>query len=158
MRDVVEEVQLLTFRLDGAEFAFNILEVERVLRHQPPEALPGAPPFIKGMLPYGDGVIPVLDLRERLGAPAPLDDATRIVVVQLGSGRVGVVVDAVREVARVPASRVAPPPPALHGPSAAMLAGVVRWNERTIIVLAPAKLLTSSERLALKDLLAEVHR
>lgn len=157
MRDVVEAVPLLTFRLAGAEFAFNILEVERVLRHQPPEPLPGAPPFIKGVLPYGDGVIPVLDLRERLGVSAPLDEATRIVVVQLGSGRVGVVVDAVREVARVPAARVAPPPPALQGPSAAVLAGIVRWDQRTIIVLAPAKLLTSSERLALEDLLAEVH-
>jgi chemotaxis signal transduction protein len=77
-------------------------------------------------------------------------------VVPFGGGRVGVVVDAVREVARVPAARIEPLPAGLPGAAAAMIAGIARWDGRTVIVLAPARLLTSSERLALEDLLSGV--
>ncbi len=87
-----DEVQLVVFRLGDAEFAFNIFQVERVLRHQAPEPLPNAPPFLEGLLPYGDGVVPVFDLRKRVGAPAPLSDETRTIIVELEQGRVGVVV------------------------------------------------------------------
>jgi purine-binding chemotaxis protein CheW len=153
-----DEVQLVTFRLGDAEFAFNIFQVERVLRHQVPERLPQAPVFLEGVLAYGDGVVPVVDLRKRVGIPAPVAEETRIVVVELEQGRVGVVVDAVKEVLRVPAERVAPPPPLVKGLAASYISGVVRLEQRTIIVLAPAKLLTTTERIALKDLLVETKR
>jgi purine-binding chemotaxis protein CheW len=153
-----DEVQLVTFRLGDAEFAFNIFQVERVLRHQAPERLPQAPAFLEGVLAYGDGVVPVVDLRKRIDIPAPVAEETRIVVVELEQGRVGVVVDAVKEVLRVPAERVAPPPPLVKGLAASYISGVVRLEQRTVIVLAPARLLTTTERVALKDLLVETKR
>jgi purine-binding chemotaxis protein CheW len=153
-----DEVQLVTFRLGDAEFAFNIFQVERVLRHQAPERLPQAPAFLEGVLAYGDGVVPVVDLRKRVGIRAPVAEETRIVVVELEQGRVGVVVDAVKEVLRVPAERVAPPPPLVKGLAASYISGVVRLEQRTVIVLAPAKLLTTTEHVAMKDLLVEAKR
>jgi len=153
-----DEVQLVTFRLGDAEFAFNIFQVERVLRHQAPDPLPKAPPFLEGVLAYGDGVIPVVDLRKRVGIPAPVGEETRIVVVELEQERVGVVVDAVKEVLRVPAERVAPPPPLVKGLAASYISGLVRLEQRTVIVLAPLKLLTTTERVALKDLVVETKR
>jgi purine-binding chemotaxis protein CheW len=153
-----DEVQLVTFRLGDAEFAFNIFQVERVLRHQVPEPLPQAPAFLEGILAYGDGVVPVVDLRKRVGIPAPVAEDTRIVVVELEQERVGVVVDGVKEVLRVPAERVTPPPPLVKGLAASYISGVVRLEQRTVIVLAPAKLLTTTERVALKDLLVETKR
>jgi len=153
-----DEVQLVTFRLGEAEFAFNIFQVERVLRHQAPEPLAKAPVFLEGILAYGDGVVPVVDLRKRVGIPAPVGEETRIVVVELEQERVGVVVDAVKEVLRVPAERVAPPPSLVKGLAASYIAGLVRLEQRTVIVLAPLKLLTTTERVALKDLLVETKR
>lgn len=153
-----DEVQLVTFRLGDAEFAFNIFQVERVLRHQAPEPLPQAPPFLEGVLAYGDGVVPVVDLRKRVGIPAPVGEETRIVVVELEQERVGVVVDAVKEVLRVPAERVAPPSPLVKGLAASYISGLVRLGQRTVIVLAPSKLLTTTERVALKDLVVETKR
>jgi purine-binding chemotaxis protein CheW len=155
MAESTDEVLLVTFRLGDVEFAFNIFQVERVLRHQAPDRLPNAPAFLEGVLPYGDGVVPVVDLRKRVGIPAPVGEETRIVVVELEQGKVGVVVDAVREVLRVPAVRVALPPPLVRGLAAAYVAGVVRLEQRTVIVLAAAKLLTSTERIALDELLVE---
>lgn len=158
MAESGEEVQLVTFRLGDAEFAFNIFQVERVLRHQASEPLPKAPAFLEGVLAYADGVVPVVDLRKRVGIPAPVAEETRIVVVELEQGRVGVVVDAVKEVLRVPAERVAPPPPLVKGLAASYISGLVRLEQRTIIVLAPQKLLTTTERVAMKDLLVETKR
>ncbi len=153
-----DEVLLVTFRLGDVEFAFNIFQVERVLRHQAPERLPNAPAFLEGLMPYGEGVVPVVDLRKRVGIAAPIADETRIMVVELEQGRVGVVVDAVREVLRVPADRVAPPPPLVRGLAATYISGLVRLEQRTIIVLAAGKLLTSTERVALDELVVETKR
>jgi purine-binding chemotaxis protein CheW len=150
-----DEVQLVTFRLGRQEFAFSIFQVERVLRYQSPDPLPKAPPFLEGILAQGDGVVPVVDLRKRLGLPAPVGDETRIVILDLEQGGVGVTVDAVLEVLRVPAERVAPPAPIVRGLAAEYISGIVRMGERTIVVLAPAKLLSSTERLALDQFMVE---
>ena len=48
-----EEIQLVTFTVGGQEFGFNILEVERILRYEPPAPLPQAPDFLEGVLEYG---------------------------------------------------------------------------------------------------------
>lgn len=151
-----DEVQLVVFRLGDAEFAFNIFQVERVLRYQAPEPLPGAPDFLEGLLPYGPGVVPVVDLRKRVGAPAPLSDETRIIIVELEQGRAGVVVCAVREVLRVAAAHVSVPPALVRGLAAPYVSGVIRLESRTIVVLAAPKLLTSKERIALDDLLVPI--
>lgn len=153
-----DEVQLVVFRLGDAEFGFNIFQVERVLRHQACEPLPNAPPFLDGLLRYGDGVVPVIDLRKRVGAPAPVGDETRIIILELEQGRVGVVVTAVREVLRVAAERVTLPPALVRGLAAAYVSGVVRLEQRTVIVLAAPKLLTSTERITLDELLVEDKR
>lgn len=150
-----DEVQLVTFRLGRQEFAFSIFQVERVLRYQPSDPLPKAPPFLEGILAYGDGVVPVVDLRKRLGLPAPVGDETRIAILDLEQGAVGVAVDAVLEVLRVPAERVTPPAPIVRGLAAEYISGIVRLGERTIVVLAPAKLLSSTERLALDQFMVE---
>ena len=153
-----DEVQLVVFRLGDAEFGFNIFQVERVLRHQAAQPLPNAPPFLEGLLPYGDGVVPVIDLRKRVGAPAPVSDETRIIIVELEQGRIGVVVTAVREVLRVAAERVTPPPPLVRGLAAAYVSGIVRLEQRTVIALAASKILTSTERMALDGLVVETKR
>jgi purine-binding chemotaxis protein CheW len=153
-----DEIQLVSFRIARAELAFNIFQVERVLRHQRAEPLPNAPPFLEGILPYGDGVVPVVDLRTRLGALRGIDEETRIIVVELEQGKIGVIVDAVREVLRVPADQVSPPPALVRGLAAGYISGIVRLKDRTIVVLAAPKLLTSAERIALDDLLVETKR
>lgn len=150
-----DEVQLVTFRLGRQEFAFSIFQVERVLRYQPPDPLPKAPPFLEGIMAHANRVVPVVDLRKRLSLPAPVGDETRIVILDLDQGGIGVTVDAVLEVLRVAAERVTPPASIVRGLAAEYISGIVRVGDRTIVVLAPAKLLSSTERLALDQLKVE---
>lgn len=151
-----DEVQLVLFRIGGQQFALNIFQVERILRYQEPTPLPRAHEFLEGMLSYGDTAIPLIDLRKRMSTDAPVREETRIMVLEWEQGRIGVVVDAVLEVRKVQADRITPPSPLVKGLAAEFISGVVRLGDRTVVVLAPARLLTSQERVALSELMAEV--
>ena len=144
-----EDVQIVTFRVGTQEFAFDILQIERILRYQTPAPLPQAPEFLEGVVPYGDGAVPVVDLRKRLQVEAPLREETRLMVVDLGDQRIGVLVDEVREVLQVDSATITAPAPVVRGLAAAYISGIVTRPNRTIIILNARKLLSSSERLAL---------
>ncbi len=144
-----DDVQVVTFRVGPQEFAFDILQIERILRYQPPAPLPQAPEFLEGVVPYGGGAIPVVDLRKRFELEAPLREETRLMVVDLSDQRIGVLVDEVREVLRVDSTTIAAPAPVVRGLAAAYIAGIITRGDRTIIILNARKLLSATERLAL---------
>jgi purine-binding chemotaxis protein CheW len=144
-----DDIQLVSFRVGPQEFALDILQVQRILRHQAPAPLPQAPDFLEGVVPYEGGAVPVVDLRKRLGVEAVISEETRLMVVDLGDQRVGVLVDEVREVLRVDSTTITAPGPMVSGLAAAYIAGIVTRPERTIIILNARKLLSSTERLAL---------
>jgi len=147
-----DDVQVVTFRVGRQEFAFDILQVERILRYSPPSPLPKAPQFLEGVMPYGDTAIPVIDLRKRFELDAPIREETRLMVLELEKQRVAVLVDEVREVLRVDSTAIALPGPVVSGLAAVYIAGIIARPERTIILLNARKLLSSSERLALSEL------
>lgn len=144
-----DDIQLVSFRVGTQEFAFDILQVERILRHVVPAPLPKAPGFLEGVVPYEGGAVPVVDLRKRFEPDAPISEETRLMVVDLGDQRVGVLVDEVLEVLRVDSTTISAPGPMVSGLAAAYIAGIVTRPERTIIILNARKLLSSTERLAL---------
>jgi purine-binding chemotaxis protein CheW len=147
-----DDIQIVTFRVGRQEFGFDILQVERILRYAAPAPLPKAPQFLEGVMPYEDGAVPVIDLRKRFELEAPIQDETRMMVLQLDSQRVAVLVDEVREVMRVDSTTIAAPGPVVSGLAAAYIAGIVTGPGRTIIVLNARKLLSSTERMALDQL------
>ncbi len=133
----------------GRSFAFNIFQVERILRYESPAPLPKAPDFLEGILQYQGGPVPVIDLRKRLGVDAPLKDDTRIIVLDWDGGKIGFVVDTVTEVMQISAAEVSAPPSIVKGLAAEYITGLVGRESRTIIVLNAAKLLASKEKIAL---------
>ena len=147
--NTADDVQMVTFRVGSQEFAFDILQVERILRYSAPSPLPKAPGFLEGVVPYEGSAVPVVDLRKRFDLEAPIREETRLMVVDLGDQRVGVLVDEVREVIRVDSTTITAPGPMVSGLAATYIAGIVSRPGRTIIILNARKLLTSTERLSL---------
>jgi purine-binding chemotaxis protein CheW len=148
-----DDIQVVVFRVGGQEFAFNIFHVQRILRYEAPAPLPKAPPFLEGVLAVQGAVVPVIDLRKRFElAAAALSEETRTMVLECDGAPIGAVVDAVREVLRVGAAQVSPPPPVVRGLAAEYVQGIISLPGRTIILLQTARLLTSTERIALEDL------
>ena len=149
-----DELQFVIFQVGSQSLALSIFQVERILRWEQPAALPNAPPFLEGVLRYGDGVVPVVDLRKRLDVPATQQEETRVMVLELEDQRVGIVVDAVSEVVRVDARTITPPPPMVRGLAAKYITGILSQPDRTVVVLNAGKLLNSKERLALTEAVA----
>lgn len=146
-----DDVQLVTFKVGGQDFAFNIFQVERILRYEAPAPLPKAPEFLEGVLQYQGAAIPLVDLRKRLNTAAPLREDTRTVILEFEGGKIGVIVDAVTEVLQVAAQAVTPPPAIVKGLAAEYIAGLLVQNGRTIVVLNANKLLNAKEKLALQE-------
>jgi purine-binding chemotaxis protein CheW len=147
-----DDVQLVTFRVGRQEFAFDILQVERILRYSAPSPLPKAPDFLEGVMPYGDSAVPVIDLRKRFELQAVIREETRLMVLELDGQRIAILVDEVLEVLRIDSTAITAPSPIVSGLAAIYIAGIVTRAGRTLIILNARKLLSSSERLALTGL------
>lgn len=154
MTSAGDDIQLVAFRLAGQDFAFNIFQVERILRYEEPAPLPKAPDFLEGILRYQGTAVPVIDLRKRLGVPAPREESTRTIVLEWEGTKLGAVVDAVTEVLQVPAAGVTPPPPIVRGLAAEYITGIIVRDKRTIVVFNTGKLLTATEKLTLQAAVA----
>ncbi len=147
-----DDVQLVTFRCGVHDFAFDILQLQRILRYEAPSPLPDAPDFLEGVVSLEGAAVPVVDLRKRLGLPATVNDDTRTIVLELEGNRVGVVVDAAKELLRVDSTAIAAPPPMVKGLAARYIAGILARQDRTIIILNAGRILADGERLALEDM------
>lgn len=143
---------IVTCEAAGELFALDVFGVERVLRYEPPRHLPNSAAWLPGVIGVGERLVPVLDLRERLGLPAaPAGERARIVVVTLDDGPVGFIVDAVHEVTAVEAGAVEPPPPVYRGLARVYVQGIVRRGAQLYVLLDPTRLVSSTERIAMRD-------
>jgi purine-binding chemotaxis protein CheW len=155
-RDMNEE-QFIVFRLGDQEYGLPIAAVHEVAR--PPEQitrLPKAPKFIDGVINLRGSVVPIVDLRRRFDLPSGEHVATRrILVVSLGGGKTGFMVDAVSEVLRVQGDAIRPSPD-ISTEQKRLIGRVVNLDEqeRIILLLEPEQLLDRVEA----DVLAKFDR
>jgi purine-binding chemotaxis protein CheW len=104
-------VQLCTFRIGGEDYAVDIMRVREIIHPLPITPVPRAPAFVEGVVRLRGEVIPVLDVRRRLGvAQAPVSRKTRFLVVNVARRRIGLVVDEVCEVLRLRRGEIRPAP------------------------------------------------
>jgi purine-binding chemotaxis protein CheW len=114
--------------------------------------LPQTPEFMEGVINLRGRVIPVIDLRKRFQlSAAAISDDTRIIIVDVNGQTIGVIVDAVTEVVRLPGASVEPPPPAFVLDSQ-YVQGIGKMEDRLLILLDIDKVLTSQEVITLKSL------
>jgi purine-binding chemotaxis protein CheW len=155
--NAMADEQFIIFQLGDQEYGLPIAAVDEIAR--PPEQiarLPKAPAFIDGVMNLRGAVVPIVDLRRRfeITSKDPVS-SQRILVLALGSGKTGFMVDSVSEVMRVPASAIRPAPEV--SPEQMRLIGrVVNLDaqDRMILLVDPAQLLDRLEA----DVLAKFDR
>jgi chemotaxis signal transduction protein len=154
----LSEIQLVTFMLGDEEFGVPISRIQEIDRLGKVTKVPKAAQFIEGITNLRGEVIPVLDTRKRFDLQAkPSDDRTRIVIVDLGGVKTGLVVDSVREVMNLAKRDIAPPPESIgSGIDQQFLSGIgkVDSGKRMIVLLDVEKILSRQEQTDL----SEIHR
>jgi len=139
--------QLVVFQLGSELYGADISVVREVSPLQRVTRVPRTPKYMEGVTNLRGRVIPVVDLRRRLGLPvAAATKSTRIAVAELEGGQVGMIVDAVQEVLRVPASSIEPPSQLLSKVDSEYVQGVAKVDGRLIILLDLARVLQREER------------
>ena len=102
LETVNDELKLIIFKLGREEYGMDILKVQEIKRMMSITRVPSTPSFIKGVINLRGSVLPVIDLRTRLGLfEAELTEAARIIVVLVNEGVVGFIVDEVVEVTTI---------------------------------------------------------
>ena len=139
-------IQLVSFRLAQEEYGIEITKVQEIILMGEITRVPQTPPFIKGLINLRSTVIPIIDLRLLFGLNLDeLTDETRIMVVNVAGKTLGIIVDAVSEVLRISPEQMAPPPPTVVGLGREYLTGLVKLENRLLILLDIDKILGSSE-------------
>lgn len=140
-------LQLVTFKLGTEEFGVDILKVQEINKMMNITKIPNAPAFIEGVINLRGKIIPIVDLRKRLGfREQPYDKSTRIIVVELEDLVLGFIVDSVSEVLRIPENTIEPPPSMVAGIESEYIEGVGKLDDRLLILLELKKIFSSPER------------
>jgi len=154
--ETAPEVQMVVFRLEKEEFAVDIHQVREVLKMAQVTPLPRSAYFIEGVINLRGEVIPVVDLRKRFDLQVgERSEQTRIIIVEIKDSKVGLIVDSVTEVLRLPSTSIQLPPSRIAGTRTDLIKGVGKIDDRLLIVLDLNKILTTEERIALDEITFE---
>ncbi len=129
-------LHLIAFQLDREEYGVPVAGVREVSRVAEITRVPQAPEHIRGVMNLRGRILPVLELRTRLGhAPLVPGPRARVVVAEVHGRVLGLLVDAVAQVLKVPSDRVVPPPDDARSAQADYITGVAQLDGRLIILL-----------------------
>ena len=162
MADVKEErrgqvsselVQVVSFQLGSEEYGVDISQVQEIIRMVEITHVPRAPRFMEGVINLRGQLIPIIDLRTRFGMQRKdATKSTRIIVTEIGSKRVGIVVDSVSEVLNIPLDNVEEAPEMIAGVGTEYIQGVGKLNDRLIIMLDLTMVMSGEEKQQLAQL------
>ena len=153
-----DTMQVVSFSLGSEEYGVDIAQVQEINRMVAVTHVPRAPVFMEGVINLRGQLIPIIDLRTRFGMPrVEHTKNTRIVVTEVGAKRVGMVVDSVSEVLRLPVEQIEDAPEMITGVDTEYIRGVGKVDDRLIILLDLAKIISTAERRELEtsDAVAE---
>jgi purine-binding chemotaxis protein CheW len=141
-----ETRQLIEFRVGAEHFGIDIVRVKEIIRAREMTRLPMAPRFVKGVINLRGDLVPIIDLRDKLGVEAAGDvEASRVIVVDVAGSLVGMVVDGADHVVRFPVDRIGPPPAIIGGAATEYIEGVGKLDDRLVILVNIDRILSARE-------------
>ena len=155
-------VQLVTFKVGGEEYGVDIHLITEAVRPLTITPLPRMPEFIEGVVNLRGVLIPIVDLRKRFALSRIVDNPRKMrMLITRGAipgasgatpdALLGLVVDGVQEVLRVPENDIEPAPEAAKGQYAGFITGMGKVGDRLIILIDITKILSQQERSALAE-------
>ncbi|MBT9511123.1 MAG: chemotaxis protein CheW [Acidovorax sp.] len=138
--------ELLVFRLGEETYGVNILHVQEIRSYEAPTRMAHAPDYIKGVVNLRGAIVPIVDLRLKLGyTQAEFTEFTVVIVLNLGHTVVGAVVDAVADVTALPADAIKLAPQFEGDLNVTYVRGIATLDDHMLIVVDIEVLLSSAE-------------
>ncbi len=145
-----DEEQIVSFRLGKETFAVSVSQVREIGKVQDITRVPKMPAYVEGVLNLRGQITTVIDLKKRLNIASEggngQSSASRIIIAEIGDTQIGIVVDEVEDVMRVPRASISPPPKNLTiGSEQGILKGICKLPNRLVMLLDLTLIMGSGE-------------
>ena len=137
--------EFLTFRLGAEEYGIDILKVQEIRSYEHPTRIANAPEFIKGVVNLRGVIVPIVDLRLKLGCNAEYNSFTVVIVLNVRGRIVGAVVDSVSDVLELSQDNIKPAPAMHSSVDTRYITGIGSVSERMLILMDIESLMTSPD-------------
>jgi purine-binding chemotaxis protein CheW len=138
--------EFLTFRLGDEEYGIDILRVQEIRSYEPPTRIANAPAFIKGVVNLRGVIVPIVDLRLKLGcASAEYNSFTVVIVLNVKGRVVGAVVDSVSDVLELQGDAVKAAPEMNSAVDLSFITGIGNVADRMLILMDIEALMSSAD-------------
>ena len=138
--------EFLTFRLGAEEYGIDILKVQEIRSYEQPTRIANSPSFIKGVVNLRGVIVPIVDLRIKLGCDTAEYNSFTVVIVLNVKGRVvGAVVDSVSDVLALDAQTIKPAPEMSSAVDTSFITGIGSVGDRMLILMDIEGLMASAE-------------
>ena len=147
--------EFLSFRLGGEEYGIDILRVQEIRSYEAPTRIANTPPFIKGVVNLQGVIVPIVDLRLKLGCEAvEYTDFTVVIVLNVRGRVIGAVVDSVSDVLALGAESIKPAPEMNATVDAGFILGIAcvkSGDVERMLILTDIEALMSSPEMGLME-------
>lgn len=146
----------IVFQLNGQEYGTSIEQIVSIERLQKVVSLPKVSDFIEGITKLRGDVIPVIDLKKRMGLPESEEtDQSRMLVSLINEIAVGFVVDAASDVIDIDDSVIEPTPTSVKGIDVNFLSGVANLDDRLLLLVDLSHVLNYEEMTEVKQVVED---
>ena len=137
--------EFLSFRLGDEEYAIDILKVQEIRAHEAVTRIANAPAFLKGVINLRGTIVPIVDLRVKLGMAGKAGASAVVIILNIDGRTMGILVDAVSDVIALARNEIRPAPEFGTLLDARFICGLAPLDERMLILVDIARLMTSGE-------------
>jgi purine-binding chemotaxis protein CheW len=150
----VEEDQYLVFTAESQEYGFMAMRVQEISQVLPVTHVPNAPLFIEGIMNLRGRIASVINFRKKFGYPTKENDEdTRVIVVELNNYPIGIIVDSVEEVVKIPDNNVQNLPESTSNTETKeYITGIGMLDTRIILLLDLDKVLTGVDQISMEKI------
>lgn len=136
-------LQLVSFNIGEEQYGVDILKVHEIIRMVTITQVPDSPSYMEGIINLRGKIIPIVDLRLRMGiAKKEYDKGTRVIIVDISGKVMGFIVDSVNEVLRIPKSITEPPPTMTTQIDSDFITSIAKMENNIVILLNLEKILS----------------
>ncbi|MFZ3003292.1 MAG: chemotaxis protein CheW [Undibacterium umbellatum] len=138
--------EYLVFTLGQEEYGIDIQIVQELRSYEAVTNIANSPDYIKGVINLRGNIIPIIDLRLRLGLPARFyDQFTVVIVVNLGGQQLGIIVDGVSDVIIPQTGQIQPAPQLSSVNETCRFTGVATLDDRMILLTDISRLVATND-------------